>query len=477
MINPMRMCIFFYLFLIFNHMAALDRYQNMTENQVNQKIVIIGAGLAGLTTAYRLYNKGLDIHVYEARNRVGGRILSAFINGNVAELGGENIADGGSADNIKQLAQELGLKLLHSTSSFNHIFHYNNMLLPVHELIKKYDFNSETLRDQLYAIKKTSVSMRDVLDRLFTSNDPLKICLSTRLAGYEGASVDQLSSVYVETLYHMLQGGICAAHQNNDTFFSRINDGNSKLPEALAKKLGDRVHLEMPLASITRNKQSKYILTFKNGSTTTADILVLAIPCPVYNDIVFGENVIPEDKLTAIRSIRNGSNAKIIVPLSGNFPTSTIFVNDHLGIFTFAKTMITLYFTGQASRFLPHTIAQTYAQAAPLLACGFEQNSLPQETPTMARDESFARYSGPVGYSWPNDPFAQGTYSYIAPGQETLLTALQKYNNVTVKALFAPIDQQLYFAGEHVSTLLDVPGTMEAACQSGNLTAEIIEKS
>jgi monoamine oxidase len=442
----------------------------------DKKIVIIGAGLAGLTTGYRLYRKSFDIHVYEARNRVGGRILSAFVNGNIAELGAENIADGGSADNINQLIKELGLKVLNKTATFNYVFHHNGILVSVKEMIKRHNFNLEILKEQLDALKQTSKSMLDVFTQLFKPDDPLKACLSTMLAGYEGESIDQLSTTYVETLYHMIKGGICSAHQNNNTSFARINDGNSKLPEALAKELGDRVHLEMPLVSVTKNKQDYYTLTFKDGSSITADILVLAIPCPVYNDITFDENAIPANKLIAIRNICNGNNAKIIVPLSGSFPTSTIFLNDNLGIFTFVKTMITLYFTRESSLFLPQNITQTYAKAQPLLACGFEQSSLPRQKPTYALDKSFVRYSGPVGYSWPNDPLAKGTYSYIAPGQETLFTSLQEDDGIKVKTLFAPINQQLYFAGEHASTLLDVPGTMEAACQSGNLVANIIEK-
>ena len=35
------------------------------------KVVVVGAGFAGLTTAYRLNQKGMDVHVYEERNRVG----------------------------------------------------------------------------------------------------------------------------------------------------------------------------------------------------------------------------------------------------------------------------------------------------------------------------------------------------------------------------------------------------------------------
>jgi len=45
-----------------------------------------------------------------------------------------------------------------------------------------------------------------------------------------------------------------------------------------------------------------------------------------------------------------------------------------------------------------------------------------------------------------------------------------------VKTLFKPIDNRLYFAGEHASVLLDIPGTMEAACESGERTARMIQK-
>ena len=63
---------------------------------------------------------------------------------------------------------------------------------------------------------------------------------------------------------------------------------------------------------------------------------------------------------------------------------------------------------------------------------------------------------------------------YISPGQETLLTELRKEETEWSKTLFAPIDKQLYFAGEHTSILLDVPGTMEAACESGERAARSI---
>src|SRR5919204_3564283 len=76
------------------------------------RIVVVGAGLAGLTTAYRLKQAGYSAQVHEASDRVGGRcwtIRGAFADGQLAEHGGELIDQGHTE--IRQLAQELGLNL------------------------------------------------------------------------------------------------------------------------------------------------------------------------------------------------------------------------------------------------------------------------------------------------------------------------------------------------------------------------------
>ena len=76
------------------------------------RVVIVGAGLAGLTCAYRLKQAGVTAQVYEASDRVGGRCWTkrgAFADGQIAERGGELIDQ--SHTHIRQLAQELGLRL------------------------------------------------------------------------------------------------------------------------------------------------------------------------------------------------------------------------------------------------------------------------------------------------------------------------------------------------------------------------------
>ena len=56
------------------------------------RVVVVGAGLAGLAAAYELRRTGFDVVVLEARDRVGGRVHTVrFPDGQHAEAGGEYI--------------------------------------------------------------------------------------------------------------------------------------------------------------------------------------------------------------------------------------------------------------------------------------------------------------------------------------------------------------------------------------------------
>ena len=80
------------------------------------RIVVVGAGLAGLTCAYRLQQAGYAAQIFEASGRIGGRCWTGrgdFADGQIYEHGGELI-DSGHME-MKQLAQELGFS---STTSY-----------------------------------------------------------------------------------------------------------------------------------------------------------------------------------------------------------------------------------------------------------------------------------------------------------------------------------------------------------------------
>ncbi|MEO8460231.1 MAG: FAD-dependent oxidoreductase [Dokdonella sp.] len=75
-------------------------------------VVIVGAGVAGLAAAWRLRQAGIGVRIFEAQERIGGRMFSLrnhFADGQVCELGGELIDTGHVR--IRALAAELGLVL------------------------------------------------------------------------------------------------------------------------------------------------------------------------------------------------------------------------------------------------------------------------------------------------------------------------------------------------------------------------------
>src|ERR1700727_2008262 len=73
-------------------------------------VVVLGAGLAGLSAARDLTRGGADVLVLEARSRVGGRVEATTLpDGRTVQLGGEVVGHGHTA--YLELVDELGLSV------------------------------------------------------------------------------------------------------------------------------------------------------------------------------------------------------------------------------------------------------------------------------------------------------------------------------------------------------------------------------
>ncbi len=88
------------------------------------EVLIVGAGLAGLSAARALRATGRSVLVLEARDRVGGRIVNHDLgDGKVVELGGQWAGPG--QDRIYALAAELGIATFPTYDTGKKVLHFN----------------------------------------------------------------------------------------------------------------------------------------------------------------------------------------------------------------------------------------------------------------------------------------------------------------------------------------------------------------
>ena len=108
-----------------------------------RRVVIIGAGISGLTAGYRLFQQGVSVRILEGQDRVGGRMFSQrgfFPDGQVAELGGELIDTGHV--HIRKLAAELEIPLddfvLDDPDLDRDVFFFEGRRIAEHEVVRAF---------------------------------------------------------------------------------------------------------------------------------------------------------------------------------------------------------------------------------------------------------------------------------------------------------------------------------------------------
>ena len=494
-----------------------------------EKIVIVGAGLSGLTAAYRTlqavysddtlrnYYSDFDIDIYEAKERVGGRIFTVSLNGYAVELGGENIHDGADALFMRRMLKEMNLPtqsyniLADSLASDSFFYdHENNVSRKIEFKLLKSILNVFPDRDEVRMfvshLASQSNSMQDFLDAFINfiekesnfSNPEgyriLKAALTERLIGFEGGALDKLSPIYahitfsglIESLlfddFDTVDNGSLKLIKDDNVInmpFESVEGGNSKLPYAIADRIGtQRINLVAPLLELSSNRDGLSLRFGNIKDRVEADMVILTMPCPVYKNIKFGRNTIPQEKLKRINSIAYGTHSKILTSLVGDESDGSETCISSKGMtswFNYDRSIATLFFGGALgvmksdmdySKSLD--IGMRSLKAAKLMVA-----SLDSSVPPVPRIP-FSSFANVTTFSWTNDPYTQGSYSYYSGEMRNDLEVDVESYGERMLPLFTPIDGRIFFAGEHTTVHRSIRGSMEAAIESGEKVARVV---
>jgi monoamine oxidase len=434
------------------------------------KIAVIGAGLAGLTCALRLQQAGQDVFVFEARKRVGGRVYTVNMKEPIGrlspvEMGGQNITDGGLAHNFRALADEFNLSIEEKTLELNLAVFHEGAYFSYDRLLEDYPGLEKTIVQRA----PHAPSIAALIDAVLPSKSPLNNALKTRMQAYEG--VHPLNqSIYhnVDTLLCAVEGGIAASHQvyqtpNNEIRVGGLRDGNAALAEAMARSLEDRVHLEKVLTRIDRTPHA-IKLSFKDGQIIEVDRVVIALPIAVLQEFDLTHWGMDTQHAKLIKGIESGQNYKVAIPVQSSSQNAyqAVLGNQVISFFSFDNRVLFLYATETIS-----DLNGTLKIA--LEGFGIKEESTPLIS-SILTDTNFEEISTVVEHNWQLDPFARCSYTGYGRAVSMELDKYIELEGISYKSLFVPIDQKVFFAGEH-TTILECIGTMEAAVESGERIA------
>jgi monoamine oxidase len=454
-------------------------------------VAVVGAGLAGLYAATVLASKGAKPTVFEAGDRVGGRVwsLRGLFPGQVAERGAELIDTTHST--LRGLAGAYGLTLESYAANKlpgDEAFHFFGRHWTEAQVVEEFRAFVPALKDDLNKLSNgpTATASNETDRRLdFTS---LADYLTQRGAGpliravldvaYTiefGREISRQSSLAM--LYF-----IATNRRQAFTPFGVFSDerfhiveGNDVVASRMAAGLPSPVRQGHRLLRVARLADGRVLLSFVVGSKTVDsahDAVVLALPAPLMREIEFAASAtLPAANRFAIDNFDYGSNSKMMIGFNGRpwyersnsngasysdlgNHQSTWETNPSLSQ-AYTRGVLTDYSGGDRGARLDPTKLQTEAGA--FLA---DLDRVYPGSAVLARRDGRGRVQAHLE-NWSKLPLFKGAYSNNQPGYFT-----------TIEGLYARPAGNIFFAGEHTDSFYSYQGFMEGALLSGARAAD-----
>jgi monoamine oxidase len=391
-------------------------------------VIVVGAGLAGLSAADELRGAGNDTVVLEARDRVGGRVWSRELpNGAVVEMGAEFILPGSSV--TRQLVDELGLGLWEKGMRYGR----REVRGPARTEPGALDAAIRLVDDALAGDAELGrLPAPRLLERLEV--DPLtREVLIARLETSAASPAEAVPAAALAGVAHI-----------GDEEAPSVAGGNQRLAEGLARRLGSSIRLGAAVHRIAWSADRVAVGTAEGE--LAGDACVIAAPATTVEEIRF-EPALPEPVGRALSEIRYGHAAKLFVPLRSDAPPGAVM--------SVPGRYWTWTSPGADDRVQP--VVNSFAGSAPALE-RLEVSDGPAawvESVRELRPDLEIAAAAAVLSTWSDDRWARAAYSILPSDEVTEL-------------LTTPVGP-LAFAGEHLGG--PFAGLMEGALRSGRRAA------
>lgn len=256
-------------------------------------VIVVGAGVSGLTAARELHRRGIDVVVLEAADRLGGRTMSETTAlGSTVDLGGQWIGHG--HHRLTALADEFGLtRYQMHTGPMPGLIDRSRRLLPVSPSVVV----AATVLAGVEALSRIGVSQRwnDMTVESWLRRVPGRTArrlLEVIAAVSWTADLDR-HSVYAAARMIRQQGGVLTMlSTKGGAQDSLIVEGMRGLADGLAVELGSRIRLGHRVLSISREDSGVTVRTAA-GAFRAAKVVV-TVPAPMCASITYQPPLPPE---------------------------------------------------------------------------------------------------------------------------------------------------------------------------------------
>ena len=296
-------------------------------------VVVVGAGLAGLSAARDLMKGGTDVLVLEARNRPGGRVeQTTLADGRIVQLGGEVI--GPFHEAYLGLAEELGLTIVPSfpqrPGEDTWVLADGRWIGSDHPWMSDEDRASfASMSDEFGALARTvdpddpwSHPEADRLDRLSLADWLREQGATPNVVRARDLAMLALSAESVERTSLLAELRKEAAAGGNGFYdyevweCSRVAEGSATVALRMAEELGHRIRYGTPVTRI-RISPHDCSVTAETGERFEAEAVVCAIPVgPLRQVRVEG---VSDERMRSLDRQRHALAAKVVFTYEDSF--------------------------------------------------------------------------------------------------------------------------------------------------------------